>query len=108
MLPANSINNKFCCKRSAKFKNHCPRKLMFSTMKRYAVGAGAFVAGAVALLASTCSAASIISLPSTAVADLTGSASQIMTDVWVLVALAIGIPLGFYIIRKVIALIPKH
>lgn len=53
-------------------------------------------------------ATAIISLPNTAVADLTGNASQIMTDVWVLVALAIGIPLGFYIIRKVIALIPKH
>jgi hypothetical protein len=81
---------------------------MFSTMKRYAIGAGAFIGGAVALLASTCSAASIITLPTTAIADLTGSASQIMSDVWVLVALAIGIPMGFYIIRKVIALIPKH
>ena len=79
-------------------------------MKRYAVGAVAFVAGAVALLAETCHAAAtpIITLPSTAVADLTGAASQIMSDVWVLVAIAIGIPMGFYIIRKVIALIPKH
>ena len=82
---------------------------MFSTMKRYAIGAGAFVAGAVALLATTCSASTaIITLPTTAVADLTGAASEIMSDVWVLVALAIGIPMGFYIIRKVIALIPKH
>jgi hypothetical protein len=46
-------------------------------------------------------------LPNTAVADLTGNASQIMTDIWVLIALAVGIPLGFYIIRKVIGLIPK-
>ena len=93
-----------------KIKNHCPRSLMFSTMKRYAIGAGAFVAGAVALLAGSCSAAgtALITLPTTAVADLTGNASEIMTDVWVLVALAIGIPMGFYIIRKVIALIPKH
>jgi len=83
---------------------------VISTIKRYAVGLGAFAAGAVALLASTCSAAgtAIITLPTTAVADLTGNASEIMTDVWVLVALAIGIPMGFYIIRKVIALIPKH
>jgi thiol:disulfide interchange protein len=81
---------------------------MFSTMKRYAIGAGAFIAGAVALLASTCSAAAIINLPTNAIADLTANASEIMTDVWVLVALAIGIPMGFYIIRKVIALIPKH
>jgi len=83
---------------------------MFSKMKSYAVGAGAFIAGAVALLAGSCSAAGtpLINLPSTAVADLTANASEIMSDVWVLVALAIGIPMGFYIIRKVIALIPKH
>ena len=62
----------------------------------------------VLLAASAFAADSIISLPSTAVADLTGNASQILSDVWVLVALAIGIPLGFYLIRKVIALIPKH
>ena len=52
--------------------------------------------------------AAIITLPVNAIADLTGNAGQIMTDVWVLVALAIGIPLGFYIIRKIVSLIPKH
>ena len=79
-------------------------------MKRYAIGVGAFIGSTVALLAGTCHAAgtAIITLPTTAVADLTGAASQIMSDVWVLVAIAIGIPMGFYIIRKVIALIPKH
>jgi hypothetical protein len=49
----------------------------------------------------------LITLPSTALASITGNSSQIMSDVWVLIALAIGIPLGFYIIRKVISLIPK-
>ena len=91
-----------------KIKNHCPRKIVISnTMKKFAIGASAVVTGLFGLAASTF-AAEIINLPLTAVADLTGNASQIMTDVWVLVALAIGIPMGFYILRKVIALIPKH
>lgn len=81
---------------------------MFSTMKKYAIGASAVATGLFGLALSTFAAGEIVNLPLTAVADLTGNASQIMTDVWVLVALAVGIPLGFYIIRKVIALIPKH
>ena len=82
---------------------------MISTIKKFLIGAGAVAAGLVGFAASTFAAGTaIITLPSTAVADLTGAASQIMSDVWVLVAIAIGIPMGFYIIRKVIALIPKH
>lgn len=79
-------------------------------MKRYAIAFGTAIAGAATFLAGACHAAgtAIITLPTTAVADLTGAASQIMSDLWVLVAIAIGIPMGFYIIRKVIALIPKH
>jgi len=77
-------------------------------MKKFAVGASAVAAGLFGLTLSTFAAGEIITLPLTAVADLTGNASQIMSDVWVLVAVAIGIPMGFYIIRKVIALIPKH
>lgn len=76
-------------------------------MKKFLIGAGVAATGLFGLAASTF-AASIITLPTTAVADLTGDASQIMSDMWVLVAIAIGIPMGFYIIRKVIALIPKH
>ena len=78
-------------------------------MKKFAITAGATAAGLLGL-AGACFASGtpIVSLPTTALADLTGNASQIMSDVWVLVALAIGIPLGFYIIRKVVALIPKH
>ena len=77
-------------------------------MKTRAIAVGAAVVGLFGLAASAFAADPLINLPSTAVADLTGNASQIMSDVWVLVALAIGIPMGFYIIRKVIALIPKH
>ena len=77
-------------------------------MKKFAITAGATVAGLLGLAFTAFAADPLITLPTTAVADLTGNASEIMTDVWVLVALAIGIPMGFYIIRKVIALIPKH
>jgi len=80
---------------------------MISTIKKYAIVAATAVAGLFGLAYSAFAGTAIISLPNTAVADLTGNASQIMTDIWVLIALAVGIPLGFYIIRKVIGLIPK-
>jgi len=81
---------------------------VISTIKKFAVGAVAVVGGLFGAALSTFAAGEIVVLPETAVADLTGNASQIMSDMWVLVAIAIGIPMGFYIIRKVIALIPKH
>ena len=80
---------------------------MFSQMKTRAIAVVTAVVGLFGVVASAFASGPLINLPSTAVADLTGNASQILSDVWVLVALAIGIPLGFYLIRKVIALIPK-
>lgn len=50
---------------------------------------------------------SVITLPSTAGADLLADAGTLVTDLWVLIALAVGVPLAFYIIRKIIALMPK-
>jgi len=47
-------------------------------------------------------------LPASTTADLTAQVGGIITSVWVLVAIAIGIPLAFYILRKVIGLIPKR
>ncbi len=79
---------------------------MISFLKRNAV-ALAGVAGAMGLaIAGFCSASgpTLISLPSTAVADLTGYATGVFTDLWVVIALVIGIPLAFYVIRKVIGL----
>jgi len=81
---------------------------VISTIKRFTIGSVAVAGSLFGLAASAFAEGEIINLPLTAVADLTGNASQIMSDVWVLVAVAIGIPMGFYIIRKVIALIPKH
>lgn len=50
----------------------------------------------------------MFTLPATAIEDITTQAGAIITDAWVLIALAIGLPLGFYIIKKVIGLLPKR
>jgi hypothetical protein len=49
----------------------------------------------------------MFTLPETAGADLVGYIGDVMTDGWVFIALAVGIPLAFYVIRKLIALVPK-
>lgn len=50
----------------------------------------------------------MITLPVDAVTDLTAQVSTLVTDLWVVIALIIGIPLAFYIIKKVIGLFPKR
>jgi len=50
----------------------------------------------------------MIELPLTAVADVTAQIGTLVTDLWVVIALIVGIPLGFYIIKKVIGLFPKR
>lgn len=50
----------------------------------------------------------LISLPGSAVADLTGNASQMMTDIWVLLAFLAGVPLGFYLIRKLVLVFQRN
>jgi len=50
---------------------------------------------------------SIITLGETAATDLLANAGELFTDLWVLIAIAIGIPLAFYVIRRVISLVPK-
>ena len=37
----------------------------------------------------------IITLPTTALADVTAYAGRMFTDTWVLIALAIGLPIAF-------------
>jgi hypothetical protein len=46
-------------------------------------------------------------IPTTTPTDLMAYVGGIFSDVWLVVALAIGVPLAFYVIRKVIALVPK-
>ena len=50
----------------------------------------------------------LFSLPVEAVASSTAYIGDLFTDVGAFIWLAIGIPLGFFVIRKVITLIPKR
>ena len=50
---------------------------------------------------------SYITLPTSAPTDLFASAGTLVVDLWVLIAVAIGVPLAFYIIKRVIGLMPK-
>jgi hypothetical protein len=50
---------------------------------------------------------SYITLPTSAPTDLFAAVGTLTTDLWVLIAIAIGVPIAFYIIRKVIGLMPK-
>jgi hypothetical protein len=52
-------------------------------------------------------AGGIISLPESAGTDLFASLGQLVSDLWVLIALAIAAPLAFYAIQKIIDLIAK-
>jgi hypothetical protein len=47
---------------------------------------------------------SIITIPATATQDLLAYTGELFNDTWQLVSLAIGIPLAFYIISRVIGL----
>lgn len=50
----------------------------------------------------------MITLPVDAVSDITANISTLVTDLWVVIALIVGLPLAFYVIRKVVALFPKR
>jgi hypothetical protein len=46
----------------------------------------------------------ILTIPASGTADLLAYVGGLFTDTWVLIALAIGIPLAFYVISRVIGL----
>jgi hypothetical protein len=50
----------------------------------------------------------MITLPVGAVTDVTSYIGTLVTDLWVFIALAVGVPLAFYVIKKLVALIPKR
>jgi hypothetical protein len=50
----------------------------------------------------------LFTLPVDALASTTAYIGSILTDVSPFVWLAIGLPLGFYVIKKIIALVPKR
>jgi hypothetical protein len=76
--------------------------------KLKALSLASAVAGALGLASFAGAAGTYVDIPETAVADLTGYAGALFTDIWVIVALVIGIPLAFYVIRKVIGLVRMH
>ena len=79
---------------------------MISTLKKYGYALAGAAAGLFGLvMTASASGGTYITLPSTALADVTGYAGALFTDLWVVIALAIGLPLAFYIIRKVIGLV---
>jgi hypothetical protein len=49
-----------------------------------------------------------LTLPADALAAVGTQASAVMTAYWPVVAVAIGLPLGFYIVHKVIGLVTRH
>lgn len=47
----------------------------------------------------------MFTLPQNAAADLLGYIGSVVTDGWVIISIAIGIPLAFYVVRRLIGLI---
>ena len=47
----------------------------------------------------------IITLPADFIATTTAYIGSVFTDIWLLVALVIGLPLAFWAIRKVVSLV---
>ena len=47
----------------------------------------------------------ILTLPENFIADITGYSGTLFTDLAVVVVLAIGLPVGFWVIKKVIGLV---
>jgi flagellar biogenesis protein FliO len=50
---------------------------------------------------------SIITLPDTFLGSTTAYITDLFSDLWIIIALVIGLPLGFWVIRKIMAIMPK-
>jgi hypothetical protein len=50
----------------------------------------------------------MITLATGTASTLMGYTTGLFTDLWVVIALVIGVPLAFYIIRKIIGLVRTH
>jgi hypothetical protein len=81
---------------------------MISFIKKHAIALATTMAGLLGLAGACGAVGTYIDVPAEAVADLTGYAGAIFTDLWVIIALVIGIPLAFYVIRKIIGLVRMH
>lgn len=81
---------------------------MIAFIKKSAIVLATSVAGLLGIAPACGATGTYVDVPVTAVADLTAYAGTLFTDLWVVVALVIGIPLAFYVIRKVIGLVRMH
>jgi hypothetical protein len=77
-------------------------------LTKFAVSVASVGAGLLAIGSQAFATATYITLPEGAVATLTAYAGALFTDLWVVIALAIGLPLAFYVIRKVVSLVRVH
>jgi len=50
----------------------------------------------------------MFTIPVDGLTDITGYLTTLVSDLWPLIALVIGIPLAFYIINKVISTVKRH
>ena len=51
---------------------------------------------------------SILEVPTGAVANVMEPLGTLFTDTWVLIALAIGLPVAFYVISRLVALVRQR
>ena len=50
----------------------------------------------------------MVSVPTGSTATLLSYTTSLFTDLWIVIALVIGIPLAFYVIRKVVGMVRMH
>lgn len=50
----------------------------------------------------------MFTIPVDGLTDITGYLTTLVSDLWPLIALVIGVPLAFYIINKVISSVKRH
>ena len=81
---------------------------MIAFIKKNAIALATGVAGLLGVASACGATGTYVDVPVTAVADLTAYAGTLFTDLWIVIALVIGIPLAFYVIRKVVGLVRMH
>jgi hypothetical protein len=91
---------------SDELKGRVVFKKFFTFKMKKILGIATAVVGVLAALPAF--AANYVDIGSASSTTLFAYAGGLFSDLWVLIAIAIGVPLAFYIIKKVIGLIPKR
>lgn len=74
-------------------------------MSKFYLKLGGVVAVIAGLVGATTAKATMFTLPTSSVASTTAYIGEFFTDLGPFIWLAIGIPLAFYVIRKVISMV---